>query len=108
MVECGLTVDPETEPPPRLVLDGAQQRALFDHVAAIAERTVPAGTEDAVMAWIRNSLSFLAEARMRAMMQEGRVGELRAILTELFGEDAAVATVERLRADTRVESSEAR
>ena len=45
MVERGLTVDPETEsePPPRLVLDEAEQRTLLDRVAAIAERTLEAG-----------------------------------------------------------------
>ena len=95
MVECGLTVDPEAEPaaPPRLVLHEAEQRVLFDRVTAIAERTVPAGTEDAVMARVRNSLSFPVESKMRTMMGEGREGELRAILTELFGEDAAAATL---------------
>lgn len=100
MVECGLTVDPETEPasPPRLVLDEAEQRALLDHVIAVAERTVPAGTEEAVMARVRGSLSLLVELTMRTMLREGREGELRAILKELFGEDAAAATVERLRA----------
>ena len=57
MVECGLTVDPEAEPapPPRLVLDEAEQRALHDRVIAIAERTVPAGADDAVMTRVRNS-----------------------------------------------------
>ena len=61
MVECGLTVDPETEPapPPRLVLDEAEQRALHDRVLAIAERTVSAEADDAVMTRVRNSLAFL-------------------------------------------------
>ena len=110
MVECGLTVDPETEPPPppRLVLDEAEQRALHDHVIAVAERTVPAGTEEAVMARVRNSLSFLVERTMRTMLHNGREGELRAILTELFGEDAAASTVEQLRTRMNPESSDSR
>ena len=110
MVECGLIVDPETEPaaPPRLVLDEAEQRALHDHVIAIAERTVTAEAEEAVMARIRNSLSFLVELTMRTMVSKGREGELRAILTELFGEDAAAATVERVRTRMSPESSDSR
>ena len=110
MVECGLTVDPETEaaPSPRLVLDEAEQRALHDRVIAIAERTVPAQADDAVMARVRNSLSFLVESRMRTMAGEGRAEELRAILTELFGEDAAAKTVERLRTRMSPASSDPR
>lgn len=110
MVECGLTVDPETEPaaPPRLVLDEAEQRVLFDRATSIAKRTVSAGTEDAVMARVRNSLSFLVDLKMRTMMGEGREGELRAMLAELLGEDAAAATVERLRSRMSPESTDTR
>ena len=106
MVECGLTVDPmtEPEPPPRLVLDEGEQRALLDHVSAIAERTVPAETDDAVMSRVRNSLAFLVDETMRTMMREGREEELRATLTDLFGEQVSAATVDRLRARTSVES----
>ena len=107
MVERGLTVNPETEPapPPRLVLDEAEQRALLDRVAAIAGRTVEAGTDEAVMTRIRNSLAFLAEETMRTMMREGREKELREMLTDLFGEQVAAATVDRLSAQTSAESS---
>ena len=107
MVECGLTVDPETQPapPPRLVLDEAEQRALHDHVIAIAERTVPAEADDAVMVRVRNSLAFLVDETMRTMMREGREDELRGMLTDLVGEDAAATTVQRLRARTSPESS---
>lgn len=110
MVECGLTVDPETEPapPPRFVLDEAEQRALHDHLIAIAERTVPAGTEEAVMASVCNSLSLLVELTMRTMLRKGREGELWAILKELFGEDAAAAIVEKLRTRMNPESSDSR
>ena len=108
MVECGLTVDPEAKPapPPRLVLDEAEQRALHDRVLAIAERTVPAEADDAVMARVRNSLAFLVDETMRTMMRDGREDELRGMLTDLVGEDVAVATVERLRARTSVGSSD--
>ena len=108
MVERGLTVNPETEPepPPRLVLDEAEQRTLLDRVAAIAERTAEAETEEAVMTRIRNSLAFLAEETMRTMMREGREKELREILTDLFGEQVAAATIDRLRARTNVEGSD--
>ena len=108
MVECGLTVDPQAEPvpPPRLVLDEAEQRALLGHVTAIAERTVSAEAEEALMIRVRNSLAFLAEETMRTMMREGREEELRALLIDLFGEDAAVSTIDRLRARTSAESSD--
>ncbi|MCY4478626.1 MAG: hypothetical protein OXB97_01900 [Rhodospirillales bacterium] len=110
MVECGLTVDPETEPapPPRLVLDEAEQRALHDTVFRIAERTAKAGTEEAVLTRIRNALSFLAEETMRTMLRDGLGEELRGMLTDLFGEQVAEATVERLRARMTPESSHLR
>ena len=111
MVECGLTVDPqaESEPPPRLVLDEAEQRALLGHVTATAERTVPAEADEAViMTRVRNSLAFLAEETMRTMMREDREDELRATLTDLFGEHVAAATVDRLRVRTSIESSDSR
>ena len=55
---------------------------------------------------VRNSLAFLAEETMRTMMREGREEELRTLLIDLFGEDAAVATVDQLRARTSAESSD--
>ena len=99
-VECGLNVDPTTEAPkpPRLVLDEADQRSLHDTVVQIAERTAAADSEEAVLMRIRNALAFLVEARMREMMRDAREYELKALLTDLFGERAAAATVERLNA----------
>ncbi|MCY4447889.1 MAG: hypothetical protein OXE02_03455, partial [Chloroflexi bacterium] len=98
----------DPDPPPRLVLDEAEQRALLDHVTAIAERTVPAEADEAVMTRVRNSLAFLAEETMRTMMREGREEELWKMLTDLVGEQAAAATVDRLRARTSAESSDSR
>ena len=99
-VECGLNVDPTTEPPapPRLVLDEAEQRRLHDSVARIAERTAAAESEEAVLMRIRNALAFLVEVRMREMVRDAREYELKTLLTDLFGERAAAATVERLHA----------
>ena len=99
-VECGLTVDPSTEAPkpPRLVLDEAEQRRLLDSVVQVAEREAVADSEEAVLMRIRNALAFLVEARMREMMRDAREYELKALLTDLFGERAAAATVERLNA----------
>ena len=106
MVECGLAVDPATgaPKPPRLVLNEAEQRRLLDSVAGIAQRTAAAESEEAVMTRIRNALAFLVEARMREMVRDAREYELKGLLAELFGERAAVATVERLqsRMDTDV------
>ena len=99
-VECGLNVDPTTEAPapPRLALDEAEQRRLHDGVVRIAERTAAAESEEAVLTRIRNALAFLVEVRMREMVRDAREYELKALLTDLFGERAAAATVERLHA----------
>ena len=98
-VECGLNVDPTTETPapPRLVLDEVEQRRLHDSLVRIAERTAEAGSEEEVLTRIRNALALLVEARMREMVRDAREYELKALLTDLFGERAA-ATVERLNA----------
>ena len=100
MVECGLNVDPTTEAPkpPRLVLDEVEQRRLHDSLVRIAERTAEAGSEEEVLTRIRNALALLVEARMREMVRDAREYELKALLTDLFGERAAAATVERLNA----------
>ena len=99
-VECGLTVDPTTEapPPPRLVLDEAEQRRLHDSLVRIEERTAAAESEEEVLTRIRNALAFLVEVRMREMVRDAREYELKALLTDLFGERAAAATVGRLNA----------
>ena len=99
-VECGLNVDPTTEAPapPRLVLDEAEQRRLHDSLVRIAERTAAAESEEAVLMRIRNALAFLVEVRMREMVRNAREYELKTLLTDLFGERAAAATVERLNA----------
>ena len=44
------------------------------------------------------ALAFLVELRMREMVRDAREYELKALLTDLFGERAAAATVERLNA----------
>ncbi|MDE0048556.1 MAG: hypothetical protein OXO52_02125 [Rhodospirillales bacterium] len=99
-VESGLNVDPTTEAPkpPRLVLDEAEQRRLHDSLVQIAKRTAATDSEEAVLMRIRNALAFLVEARMREMMRDAREYELKTLLTDLFGERAAAATVERLNA----------
>ena len=86
-VECGLNMDPTTEAPapPRLVLDGAEQRRLHDTVVRIAERTA-AESEEAVLMRISNALAFLVETRKREMVRDAREYELKALLTDLFGE----------------------
>ena len=63
----------------------------------IAEHTA-AGSEEALLTRIRNALAFLVETRMREMVRDAREYELKALLTHLFGERAAAATVERLNA----------
>lgn len=106
LVECGLNVDPTTEAtkPPRLVLDEAEQRRLHDSLVRVAERTAEAESEEAVLTRIRNALAFLVELRMREMVRDAREYELKTLLSDLFGERAAAATVERLNArlDTEV------
>ena len=79
-------------------LDEAEQRRLYDTLVRIAERTAAAESEEEVLTRIRNALAFLVEARMREMVRDAREYELKALLTDLFGERAAAATVERLPA----------
>ena len=57
-----------------------------------------AESEEAVLTRIRNALAFLVEGSMREMVRDAREYELKALLTDLFGERAAAATVERLNA----------
>ena len=97
LVECALHVDLDAErpAPPRLVLSEAEQRALHDAVARIAERTVAEESGEAVLTRIRNALVLLVELTLRAAAREGREEELRALLTALFGERASTATLER-------------
>ena len=45
-----------------------------------------------------DSFAFLVDEAMRTMIRDGREEELREMLTDLVGKDAAAATVERLRA----------
>ncbi len=100
LVECALHGDPhaEPDPSPRLVLDETEQRALYEAVRHIAERTA-AESHSALLTRIRNALALLVELAMRDMAREGREAELRAVLTGLIGEHAAAATLERMRAD---------
>ena len=101
LVECALHGDPhaEPDPSPRLVLDETEQRALYEAVRHIAERTSAAESHSALLTRIRNALALLVELAMRDMAREGREDELRAVLTELFGEHAAAAALDRMRAD---------
>ncbi len=98
LVECALHGDPhaEPDPSPRLVLEETEQRALYEAVHQIAERTA-AEAHSALLTRIRNALALLVELAMRDMAREGREAELRAVLTGLFGEHAAAATLERMR-----------
>ena len=72
-------------------------------MVGIAERTAAAESEEEVLTRIRNALAFLVEARMREMVRDAREYELKALLTDLFGERAAAASVERLNARMDVE-----
>ena len=47
---------------------------------------------------IRNALAFLVELKMREMVRDAREYELKALLTDPFGQRMAAATVERLHA----------
>ena len=99
LVECALhgDLDAERPAPPRLVLSEAEQRTLHDAVRRIAERTVAEVSEETLLARVRNALVLLVELTLRAVAREGREAELRALLTELFGERASEATLERMR-----------
>ena len=57
-----------------------------------------ADPEEDVLTRIRNALAFLVELKMREMVRDAREYELKALLTDPFGERMAAATVERLHA----------
>ena len=99
LVKCALHGDPDAEPDssPRLVLDETEQRALYEAVRHIAERTAAAESHSALLTRIRNVLALLVELAMRDMAREGREAELRTVLIGFFGEHAAAATLERMR-----------
>ena len=108
-VERGLSVDlgAERDAPPRLVLDEAEQRTLSENIARIAERMAPLGSEEAVLTGFRNSLLLLVERTMRDMVRAGHEGELRALLTDLFGARPAAAAIDRLHTRMRRDRPEA-
>ena len=101
MVTCALHGGDEDDGPegPRLVLSEDEQRSLYWRVALLNRcneallARLP-GTEISAL----GALAFLVEVRMREMVRDAREYELKALLTDLFGERAATATVERLNA----------
>ena len=96
----------EAPAPPSVVLDEAAQRRLLDRVVRTAARlaAVEPEPEETVLTRVRNALAFLVERTMREMVRDAREGELKALLTDLFGARAAAATVERLRVVKHVNS----
>ena len=96
LVECALTREPLTDPPPRLILSEAQQRELYGRIASIAERTV-GGTDspEALMERLRRAVAFLLNATMLDMSRAGRAAEMRAILESLLGEHEASSIIDR-------------
>ena len=69
-----------------------------DSAVRIAERTAAAESEKALMTRIRNALAFLVELAMREMVLDAREYEVKALLSDLFGQRAAAATIGRLHA----------
>ncbi len=106
LVERGLSVElveapPETtRRPQHLVLTGDEQRDMHRRIGEIAARIAGDGKEDpgTALERIRKAVGFLVNARMCAMVQDGRTREMTAILGGLFGEEEALRITKRFLA----------
>lgn len=93
----------EVRPPPRLVWDEDEQRAMQERIAAIHDRvsTGSAAGDRTVMAEMNEMVTFLYMRAFLDMTREGRTGQLTAIMAEVVGEEAAVRLVEGFLAQAR-------
>lgn len=83
---CALNVNPRSQRTIPLVLDEKEQRNVAKAVERIA-RAVSRSPE--TPARIEDDVRHVLRERVRAMTRQGRSGEARARLREVFGEDRA-------------------
>ena len=95
-VELPRDGDGKVRPPPRLVLEESEQRAMHDRIARIAERMSTGSDEVGRSQLIRmaRSVSFLHLKAMQEMIRDGRTRQLTALLAKPFGEEFAARNVE--------------
>ena len=88
--------DGKVRPPPRLVLEESEQRAMHDRIARIAERMSTGSDEEdrSELFHMTRSVSFLHTMAMQEMIRDGRTRQLTALIAKPFGEEFAARNVE--------------
>ena len=95
-VELPRDGDGKVRPPPRLVLDESEQRAMHDRIARIAAR-MSAGSDEVGRSQLfrmARSVSFLHIKAMQEMVRDGRTRQMTALMAKPFGEESAARIVE--------------
>ena len=95
-VELPRDGDGKVRPPPRLVLEESEQRAMHDRIARIAERMSTGSDEEdrSELFDTTRSVSFLHSMAMLEMVRDGRTRQLTALIAKPFGEEYAARIVE--------------
>ena len=87
-VELPRDGDGKVRPPPRLVLEESEQRAMHDRIARIAERMSTGSDEEdrSLLKLMNQSVFYLQTMAMLEMVRDGRTRQMTALLAEAFGE----------------------
>ena len=82
-VELPRDGDGKVRPPPRLVLEESEQRAMHDRIARIAERMSTGSDEEdrSELFHVTRSVCFLHTMAMLEMVRDGRTRQMTALLT---------------------------
>ena len=102
LVERGLTValprdgDGKVRPPPRLVLEEAEQREMRDRIACIFGRmSAGASNDDATeLSVLHRMVALLLKTVVVDMIRDGRTRQMTVMLAGLLGEEKAVEIAE--------------
>ena len=95
-VELPRDGDGKVRPPPRLVLEESEQRAMHDRIARIAERMSTGSDEEdrSELKLMNQSVFYLQTMAMVEMVRDGRTRQMTALLAEAFGEKDAADLVQ--------------
>ena len=95
-VELPRDGDGKVRPPPRLVLEESEQRAMHDRIARIAERMSTGSDEEdrSQLFDMPRCVSFLFVKGMQEMVLDGRMREMTALLAKPYGEEYAARIAE--------------
>ena len=104
LVQRALTVelprdgDGKVRPPPRLVLEESEQRAMHDRIARIAERMSTGSDEEdrSELYHTTRAVSFLHTMAMLEMVRDGRTRQMTALMAKPYGEKYAAGITEKL------------